>query len=84
MTRISLDLPEDLARRLGERALEQGYSRNELILRALRQALDGEDALDAWIAEGEADVAACRTVSLEEAMASAQEIIAEARRKTQA
>jgi len=82
MTRISLDLPEDLARRLGERALEQGSSRDELILRALRRALDGQDALDAWLAEGEADAAAGRTVSLEEAMASAQEIIAEARHKT--
>lgn len=81
MARISVEVPDDLARRLSERAQAYGTSHEDVVLRALRSSLDGADALEAWIAEGEADVAAGRTVSLDEAMASARGIIAEARRK---
>lgn len=83
MARISVDVPDDLARRLGDRARELGASRDDVVIRALRSGLDGADALDAWIAEGEADVAAGNTISLEQAMASARAIIAEARRRKQ-
>jgi predicted transcriptional regulator len=84
MARISLEVPEDLARRLSEQARACGISQEDALLRALRGGLDGADALEAWIAEGEADVAEGRTVSLDEVMASAQAIIAEARAKTRA
>lgn len=82
MARISLEVPEDLAQRLADRARALGASDQEVAVTALRSGLDGAEALEAWIAEGEADVAAGRTVSLEEALASAGAIIAEARRKT--
>lgn len=82
MARISVEVPEDLARRLSEQARVCGISHADALLRALRSGLDGADVLEAWIAEGEADVAAGRTVSLDDAMASAHAIVAEARAKS--
>ena len=80
MAMISVEVPDDLARRLSEQARASGMSDEDIVLRALRTGLDGADALEAWIAEGEADAAAGRTVSLDQAMARADAIIAEARR----
>ncbi|MBX9697959.1 MAG: hypothetical protein K2X74_00925 [Acetobacteraceae bacterium] len=79
MAHITIDVPDDLAARLTATADRLGASPGDVILRVVRSSLIGADALDAWIAEGEADADAGRVVPFEDAMARVDGIIAEAR-----
>lgn len=88
MVRISVDLPDDLAEALTRAAAARQSTREDVVRSALQDFLEPEDgfaafmadrdAYEAWVAEGEADVAAGRTVSFEEAMAELDAIIAKA------
>jgi predicted transcriptional regulator len=78
-TQFRIDLPEDQAARLAELAAFRATT-PEVLLKELAQSLLADAAaLDAWIAEGEADVAAGRVVPFEEVMAELDDIIARAR-----
>ncbi len=91
MVRISVELPDELAEALGRAATEMQSSREAVMISALSAFLEAGDgfesfaanreAFEAWIAEGEADVAAGRVVSAEEVFAELDEIIAAARKR---
>jgi predicted transcriptional regulator len=74
-----IDLPDDQARRLADLAAIRATT-PEALLVGLAEALTADArALDGWIAEGEADLAAGRTIPFEDAMAEMDAIIASAR-----
>lgn len=89
MVRINVELPEELAEALARAAAERQSTREAMLVEAARVFVAADDgfeafvadraAFDAWIAEGEADVAAGRTVSFEDAMAQVDAVIAKAR-----
>lgn len=89
MVRISVELPEDVAAALARAAAERQSTREAMLVEAARAFVAADDSLDAalaegeafeaWIAEGEADVATGRTVSFEDAMAEVDAVIAKAR-----
>ena len=68
MVRISVDLPEEVAERLRQAAGEMQSSPERLLAQAAEVMLAERDALDAAIAEGEADLAAGRVVPLEDVL----------------
>jgi predicted transcriptional regulator len=88
MVRISVEVPDELAEALTARAAALRLSEHDVMRSALEAFLDTEPGLagfmadraafEAWIAEGEADIAAGRTVSFEEALAEIDAIIAKA------
>ncbi len=85
MVRISVELPDELAEALGRAATEMQSSRDAILVSALSAYLEPQDAIErfaadraafnAWIAEGEADVAAGRIVPAEEVFADLDAII---------
>lgn len=78
-TQFRIDLPDDEARRLADLATFRATT-PEALLAGLANALVADaGALEAWIAEGEADLAAGRTIPFEDAMAEVDTIIAAAR-----
>jgi predicted transcriptional regulator len=90
MVRISVELPDDVAEALAKAASERQSSREAVVVDAVQRLLaerdDGldafvadRDAFAAFLAEGEADIEAGRTVSFEEAVADIDAIIARAR-----
>jgi predicted transcriptional regulator len=89
MVRISVELPEEVAEALARAAAERQSTREAMLVEAARAFVAAEDGFDAamadhpafeaWITEGEADVAAGRTVSFEDAMAEVDAVIAKAR-----
>jgi predicted transcriptional regulator len=89
MVKVSVELPDEVATALERAAAEMQSTREAVLIEAARGFLAERDgfeafvgdraAYQAWIAEGEADVAAGRTVSFEEAMAEVDAIIARAR-----
>jgi predicted transcriptional regulator len=68
MVRISIDLPDEVAERLRQAAGEMQSSPERLLAQAAEVMLAERDALDAAIAEGEADLAAGRVVPLEDVL----------------
>jgi len=85
MARISIELPDEVAARLAALAEAPGISPDAVVAELLgrdplpQPDLEDEAAMAAWVAEGEADAAAGRTVSWDEAMAGVDAIIARAR-----
>lgn len=78
-TQFRIELPDDQARRLADLATIRATT-PEALLAGLAHALMADaGALEAWIAEGEANLAAGRTVPFEDAMAGLDTIIAAAR-----
>jgi predicted transcriptional regulator len=90
MVRFSVELPEEVAEALARAAAElqstpEGVAADAVrsFLVAREEADDGgfeafmadRDAFEAWIAEGEADLAAGRVHSLDEVMDGLREII---------
>ena len=80
-TQFRIDLPDDQAQRLADLATLRDTT-PEALLAGLAQGLMADAAaLDAWIAEGEADLAAGRVVPFEAAMTEIDAIIDAARRR---
>jgi predicted transcriptional regulator len=78
-TQFRIELPDDQAQRLTDLATIRATT-PEALLAGLATALMADaGALESWIAEGEADLAAGRTVPFEDAMAEVDSIIAAAR-----
>ncbi len=78
MVRISVELPEDQAARLQHLAAFR-FTTAEALLSEVAQGLVADGlALEAWIAQGEAEAAAGETVPFEEVMAELDAIIARA------
>jgi predicted transcriptional regulator len=91
MVRISVDLPDELAEALTRAAAALQSTRDDVVRSALQDFLEPEDGFaafmadrdgyEAWVAEGEADVAAGRIVSAEDVFAELDDIIAAARKR---
>ena len=77
MTRFQIDLPEEQADRLGALAAFHATTPEALLAEAAQALLAEASALEAWIAEGEADAAAGRTISHAPMMAELQSIVAQ-------
>jgi predicted transcriptional regulator len=88
MVRISVDLPDEVAEALARAAAERQSTREAMLLEAARAFVAADDgfeafvadraAFDAWIAEGEAEAAAGRTIPAEEVFAELRQRIASA------
>jgi predicted transcriptional regulator len=88
MVKISLELPDELAAALERAAAEMQSTREAVLVDAARDFLaerdpfaafaDDEEALETFIAEGEADVAAGRVIPAEEVFAELDAIVAAA------
>ena len=84
---LTITVPDEVAARLAELAAERQMTPEDCAAETLRDALGLEFALPgmtaaetaAYIAEGEADVAAGRVVSHEEVMRDLRDIIAQAK-----
>lgn len=78
MTTISIELPDETASKLASLAAFRDTTPEDLLADMAKGLLADAESLEAWIAEGEADADAGRTVSFEEAMAEIEAIIAKA------
>ena len=91
MVRISVDLPDAVAEALGRAAVERQSTREAVLVEAALAFLAADDgfaafcadreAFSAWVAEGEADVAAGRVHSAEDVFADLDTIIDAARQR---
>ena len=79
MTRLTLELPDDVAARLESIAAAQGRAAEDMAREAVTLFTVRAEAFEAFVAEGEADLAAGRVVPMEEVFAEAQAIIEKAR-----
>ncbi len=77
-TQFRVELPEDQATQLQGLAMLRATTPEALLTEAAQALLADAAALEAWIAEGEADAAAGRTVPFEQVMAELDAIIARA------
>lgn len=75
---LKLQLPDDVAATLTRCAAERAMTPEALLTDLLQWHLQDEAAMEAAIAEGEADVAAGHVVGHEEVMARLDDIIAAA------
>lgn len=73
-----IDLPEEDAAKLSSLAAFRDTTPEDLLASITRGLIADADALEAWIAEGEADADAGRTVSFEEVIAELDDIIGKA------
>jgi predicted transcriptional regulator len=78
-TQFRIDLPDDQARRLVDLATFRATTPEALLADLANVLVADAGALEAWIAEGEADLTAGRTIAFEDAMAEVDSIIATAR-----
>ena len=91
MVRISVELPDEVAEALARAAADRQSTREAMLVEAARAFLAPDDgfeafradrgAFGAWIAVGEADVAAGRVVSADDAFAALDGIIHAAHRR---
>jgi predicted transcriptional regulator len=91
MVRISVDLPDRVADALGRAAVERQSTREAVLVEAALAFLAADDAFAvfcadrkafaAWVAEGEADVAAGRVHSAEDVFAELDAIIGAAHQR---
>ncbi len=78
---LKLDLPDDIAATLKRRAAEHAMTPEALLTDLLHRHLQDMAETEAAIAVGEADVAAGRVVSLEDAIAQVSLTIEAVRRR---
>ena len=81
MVRISVELPEEVAEALARAAAERQSTREAMLVEAARAFVAADDAFDAAVAEGEADLEAGREVPHEEVMQEMRDWAAELRRR---
>jgi predicted transcriptional regulator len=80
MTHLSIELPDELAARLRQVAGERDTTPDAVLADLVRWHLQDEAALEAAIAEGEADLAAGRVAAAEDVFRRLRDIVASARR----
>lgn len=81
MAQITIEIADDIAAKLRADAAAGGLDEAALVETALLLCGEQAAAFRAFVAEGEADVAAGRVVPMEEAFAEAQTIIEKARQR---
>jgi len=79
VARISINLPDEQASRLSTLATVRATTPEALLTAMARGLLADAAALEAWIAEGEADTAAGRTAPFDQVMVELDAIIARAK-----